>query len=98
MMPSNYTRFSFEERIQLEKLLSHNKSLSDIARALNRHKSTIHREVARTKKRSYSCMKANWDMVYKASNRRRFKTKMNQCKELQSMKRFDSGGHHDRLV
>ncbi len=83
MMPSNYTRFSFEERIQVEKLLSHNKSLSEIARTLNRHKSTIQREVNRLQKNKYSCQKANWDMVYKSSNRRRFKTKMNQCKALQ---------------
>jgi IS30 family transposase len=82
MMKANYSRFSFEERIQVEKLLSHNKSYSEIARVLHRHKSTIQREVSRIRKRKYSCIQANWDMVYKSSNRRRFKTKMNQCKTL----------------
>ena len=81
-MNKKYTRFSFEERIQLEKLLSHNQSYSKIASALNRNKSTIAREVKRTK--IYSAVSANWDMVYKASDRRRFKSKMNLNPALKS--------------
>ena len=68
MMKVNYSRFSFEERIQVEKLLSHNKSYSEIARVLHRHKSTIQREVSRIQKRKYSCMQANWDVVLTTYN------------------------------
>ena len=82
MMLKKYGRLTFQERIEIEKYLSHNKSFSEIARVLNRHKSTIHREVGRIRKNKYSAMTGNWDMVYKSSNRRRFKTKMNQCVEL----------------
>ncbi len=82
MMNKKYTRFSFEERIQLEKLLSHSQSFAEIARALNRNKSTIAREVKRMK--IYSAIRANWDMVYKTSNRRRFKSKMNQNPALKT--------------
>ncbi|MFN8249124.1 MAG: IS30 family transposase [Ferruginibacter sp.] len=81
-MNKKYTRFSFEERIQLEKLLSHNQSYSQIARALNRNKSTISREVKRIK--VYSAVYANWNMVYKASDRRRFKSKINQNPALKA--------------
>lgn len=83
MMIKKYVRFTFEERIEVEKLLSHKKSYSEIAGILNRHKSTIQREVNRLKGRKYTSMDGEWDMVYKSSNRRRFKTKMKQCKELE---------------
>lgn len=82
MMLKKYGRLTLEERIEIEKLLSHSKSFSEIARLLNRNKSTIHQEVRRIQINKYSAMAGNWDMVYKSSNRRRFKTKMNQCVEL----------------
>ena len=82
MMDKKYGRMTLPERIEIEKQLSHKKSLSEIARVLNRHKSTIHREVRRLQMKTYSSIIGNWDMVYKSSNRRRFKTKMNQCSEL----------------
>src|SRR5436309_1487128 len=46
MMTKNYGRLTFDERIEIEKLLSHKKSYADIARALDRNKSSIKREVA----------------------------------------------------
>ena len=42
---SKYQRLSFEERIEIEKLLSHKLSYSEIAQKLNRNKSTVFREV-----------------------------------------------------
>ena len=40
-MQKKYGRLSFDERIEIEKLLSHKKSYADIATALSRSKSTI---------------------------------------------------------
>ncbi len=55
MMTKRYGRLRFEERIEIEKLLSHKKSYADIARVLNRNKSTIQREVS---KQGRDCYKA----------------------------------------
>ncbi len=44
-MTKKYRRLTMDERIEIEKLLSHKKSYTDIGVALNRDKSTIHREV-----------------------------------------------------
>ena len=45
MMAKNYGRLAFDERIEIEKLLSHKKSYADIAAFLVRSKSTVSREV-----------------------------------------------------
>ena len=42
-MKKNYNRLLFQERIEIEKLLSQNKNCSEIAIQLGRHKSTISR-------------------------------------------------------
>ena len=81
-MVKKYVRLTFEERIEIEKLLSHHKSFSEIARVLNRDKSSICREAHRIRKKKYSAMAANWDMVYKSSDRRSCKNKMGQCLKL----------------
>jgi len=45
MMQKKYVRLTFDERIEIEKLLSHKKSYTDIAAVLKRDKSTIQRDV-----------------------------------------------------
>ncbi|MBA4141320.1 MAG: helix-turn-helix domain-containing protein [Segetibacter sp.] len=45
MMQKKYGRLSFDERIEIEKLLSHKNSYANIATALSRSKSTIQRDV-----------------------------------------------------
>ncbi len=45
MMGKKYGRLSFIERIEIEKLLSHKKSYSEISEGLGRSKSTVSREV-----------------------------------------------------
>ncbi len=44
-MQKKYGRLSFDERIEIEKLLSHKNSYANIATALSRSKSTIQRDV-----------------------------------------------------
>ena len=83
-MKKKYTRLSFSERIEIEKLLSHHKSFTSIALALNRHKSTIQREVKRLQKKSYTAMGATWEAVSLSSNRRSGKCKIKQCVELEN--------------
>ena len=83
-MTKKYCRLSFQERIEIEKLLSHQKSFTAIALALNRHKSTILRDVKRHQKESYSAMGATWEAVSSSSNRRSGKCKIKQCIELEN--------------
>jgi IS30 family transposase len=56
MMTKNYGRLTFDERIEIEKLLSHKKTYGDIARTLNRSKSTISREVKKQSCTAYKAM------------------------------------------
>jgi IS30 family transposase len=56
MMQKKYGRLSFDERIEIEKLLSHKKSYADIALALNRSKSSIHRDVIKQGTQHYKAM------------------------------------------
>ena len=84
-MKSNYCRLSLQERFDIEKMLSHKESLSAIALSLNRHKSTISREVARQPSRHYKAIDAERRFVGLQSNRRSGKNKIDQCPRL---KRF----------
>ena len=59
MMTKKYARLRFDERIEIEKLLSHKKSYTDIALALNRNKSTIQREVHKQGRNIYKAMHAH---------------------------------------
>ena len=83
-MKKEYIRLSFSERIEIEKLLSHRKSFTAIALALNRHKSTIQRDVNRLGKKSYTAMEATWKAVSLSSNRRGGKCRIKQCVELEN--------------
>jgi len=82
-MTKNYGRLTFDERIEIEKLLSHKKSYADIARALDRNKSSIKREVAKQGKDNYKALEAERLAVGSVSHRRSGKTKMRQCPGLE---------------
>ncbi len=69
-MKSNYCRLSLQERFEIEKSLSHKYSFADIAKVLERSKSSISREVAPYGKRKYKAMTAHWFAVSKSSNKR----------------------------
>jgi IS30 family transposase len=84
MMQKKYSRLSFDERIEIEKLLSHRKSYADIATALNRSKSTIQRDVIKQGIKQYKAMEAERLSVGKSSNRKSGKNKMAQCEPLEN--------------
>src|SRR5215210_1086767 len=83
MMTKKYGRLRFEERIEIEKLLSHKKSYTDIATALNRNKSTIQREVKKHDRNNYKAMHAHAVAVGSVSNRRSGKNKIRQHPRLE---------------
>lgn len=82
-MRTKFTRLTFDERIEIEKLVSHNKSYGDIAIALNRTKSTIQREVIKQGRRNYKAIEAARIAVSSVSNRRSGKNKIKQNPELE---------------
>lgn len=82
-MTKTYKRLSLEERIQIEKLLSHNKNYSEIARELNRNKSTIKREVSKYTKDNYSGYTANLDAFGVSIDRKYGKSKIMLNPELE---------------
>ena len=84
MMKRKYACLSFSERVEIEKLLSHQLSYSTIAIHLSRSRSTIQREVAPYGRRRYKAMNAEWDAVHFASDRKSGKTKMKQCPQLEN--------------
>ncbi len=77
-MKTHYKRINAQERIQIEKLLSHGYSYNHIARELNRSKSTIQREVKRhaTAKSKYSGYHANIKATVNSSCRKYGKSKI----------------------
>ena len=83
MMRKKYARLTFKERIEIEKLLSHSASYTEIAKTLNRSKSTIQREVASQSKSGYEAFEGERLAVSSVSNRRGGKTKMSQCVHLE---------------
>lgn len=83
MMTKKYARLAFSERIEIEKLLSHNWSYSSISDQLNRSKSTIQREVAGYGRLSYKALSAEWDAVCYSSDRKSGKTRMKVCPSLE---------------
>ncbi len=84
MMTKKYVRLAFDERIEIEKLLSHKKDYTDIALTLNRNKSTICREVNKQGKEKYKATEGERLAVSSVSNRRGGKTKIKQCAELEN--------------
>ncbi len=83
MMEKKYGRLSFDERIEIEKLLSHKKSYADIALMLNRSNSTIQRDVIEQGIKHYKAMEAERLAVGKSSNRKSGKNKIKQCEALE---------------
>jgi IS30 family transposase len=83
MMQKKYGRLSFIERIEIEKLLSHKKSYTEVASALNRNKSTVNREVNKQGREAYKAVEGERLAVSSVSNRRSGKTKISQCGELE---------------
>lgn len=81
-MTKKYTRLSHIERVEIYKFLALQQSLSQIAKTLGRHKSTICREVKLLGTNGYHHLKGEYKAVYAASNRRSGKTKMNQNPDL----------------
>lgn len=83
MMIKNYGRLRFEERIEIEKLLSHKHSFAYIGIALKRNKSTICREVNKQGKEVYKAIEAERLSVGSVSNRRSGKNRIKQNAELE---------------
>ena len=83
MMTKKYRRLGFDERIEIEKLLSHKKSYADIGAVLNRDKSTIQREVNKQGRGNYKAMEAERLAVGSVSNRRSGKNKIKQNLQLE---------------
>jgi len=81
-MEKSYNRLEFGERIEIEKLLSHNKNCKEIAIHLGRHKSTVSREIRRLKGENYNSMKSHFDATIKSSDRKFNKTKLNANPDL----------------
>ncbi len=82
-MTKKYVRLTLDERIEIEKLLSHKKSYADIAIVLNRSKSTIQRDVIKQGFDSYKAMIAECTAVGNSSNRKDGKNKIKQCEALE---------------
>lgn len=78
-----YIRISCDERIEIEKLISQKKSYTEIANHLGRDKSSIQREVSRYGRDKYKAMNAMGDALFKASDKRLYKTKINGNKVLE---------------
>ncbi len=83
MMRKKYARLAFKERIEIEKLLSHSTSYTEIAKTLNRSKSTIQREVIKQGMTVYKAFEGERLAVSSVSSRRGAKTKMSQCVDLE---------------
>jgi len=84
MMARKYGRLTFDERIEIEKLLSHKKSCTAIAVELNRSKSTISREVNKQGRDQYKAMEAERLAVGSVSKRRSGKNKIKQNPDLEN--------------
>ena len=76
-MKNTYKRLQLGERIEIEKMLSQNISVSEIALKLNRNKSTISREITKLNT-PYSSLHAEAFAVGKQYDRRWRKSKINQ--------------------
>ncbi len=83
MMTKKYVRLTFDERIEIEKLLSHKRSYAFIGSTLSRSKSTICREVNKQGKERYKAMNGECLAVGSVSNRRSGKNKINQNSALE---------------
>lgn len=84
MMTKKYKRLTYDERIEIYKLLALKQSLSQISRTLGRHKSTISREVKQFGTVHYHYNNGECNAVGRGSNRRSGKNKMSQNPDLQN--------------
>ena len=78
----SYIRLSLSDRIEIEKLLSQNLSVSKIAVALGRSRSTLKREIDPWRKNGYCAEKAHFYASKGATLRKRRKTKLSLNKRL----------------
>jgi transposase, IS30 family len=83
MMGKNYGRLSFEERIEIEKLLSHKKSYTYISGQLKGNKSTVSREINKQGRHKYKAVEGERLAVGSVSNRRSGKNKIRQNLQLE---------------
>ena len=84
-MTKKYVHLGFDERIEIEKLLLHKTTYTDIALALKRNKSTIQREIIKQSKTTHKALEGERLAVGSVSNRRSGKNKINQCRDLQEI-------------
>ena len=77
-----YKRFDLDDRIKIEKLLSHKKSYSEIASALKRNKSSISREVSPFGRAKYRALRAQEFAYWNASLRKKGFSKLEANQEL----------------
>lgn len=83
-MIKKHSRLSYIERVEIYKLIALKHSLSHIARALGRNKSTISREVKHFTREKYHPYSGEHRSVYSQSNRRSGKTKLKQNPVLEN--------------
>ncbi len=81
-MEKGYHRLTFEERILIEKNLALGFNPSQIATLLSRNRSTICRDIKRCKEGHYSAMEATVAAVYRSSDRKIGKRKINMNSKL----------------
>ena len=78
-----YSRLTFQERIEIEKLLALNLSCPAIALRLGRHKTSIYREIKKYRKKTYQSYEANRESYLRGINRKYGKSKILLNPELQ---------------
>jgi IS30 family transposase len=81
-MKKGYQRLTLEERIIIEKQLALGLNPSQIAALISRNRTTVSRDIKRCKEGHYTAMEATLFSVYKSSDRKNGKSKMNQNKKL----------------
>ncbi len=81
-MKKSYQRLTLDERIIIEKQLALGKNPSQIATLLSRNRTSVTRDIKRCKEGHYTAMEATVFSVYKSSDRKNAKSKMNQNKRL----------------
>lgn len=81
-MEKSYQRLTLDERIIIEKQLALGLNPSQIAVHISRNRTTVCRDIKRCKEGNYTAMQATFLSVYKSSDRKNGKSKMNQNKRL----------------
>lgn len=81
-MTKKYTRLSYDDRIEIYKRIALDESFAAIARAIGKSTSTVSRDVKLSGRKNYVYHEAQSRAVYKGSDRRSGKTKMDQNPQL----------------